>query len=143
MFVLDTWVYLLLGALALLVGVIAYKLIRSNTGASPAVSAVLKALEPYAYKAILAGQTAILWGLDTAEAAIEATDKKAVADSWYDLLPDFILVAGYPVPSIVIKRLIPREEWQTFVKSLYDEFNAQLQRNEQYLKSQVEALKPG
>src|SRR4051812_31012641 len=123
LFTLNTWIYILLGAIALLLGLLALKLIRSNPSASPTVSAVLKALEPYAYKAILAGQTAVLWVLDTAEAAIESTDKKAVADSWYDLLPDFILVAGYPVPSIVIKRLIPREEWETFVKSLYDEFN--------------------
>jgi hypothetical protein len=115
--------------------------IKKRWPRSPGVDLILQALTPYVYQAILAGERAVIWGLDALEDHIAATDKKKVADSVYNLIPDAIVVGGVTLSSDAIKRLITRDEWQNFIKTQYDAADAFLQRNEVYLRGQVEQLK--
>jgi hypothetical protein len=143
-FLVQVGVAIALGAVVLIVAFIVLKLIaaiKQRWPRSPGVDLILQALTPYVYQAILAGERAVIWGLDALEDHIAATDKKRVADSVYNLIPDAIVVGGVTLSSDAIKRLVTRDEWQNFIKTQYDAADAFLQRNEVYLRGQVEQLK--
>jgi hypothetical protein len=104
--------------------------------------AFLDALTPYLYKAIFAGERAILWGFEQADVAVLAADRKKVADGVYDLLPDTLIVDGVPLPISKVKLLVTREIFEQWVKTVYDQTHAFILKNEAYLRSQVDMLKP-
>lgn len=138
----DIWVALAIGAILLIVAwLLLQAIVRFRATGTPGVQAVLDALVPYIYQAIFAGERAVVWGFDVLEERIAATDKKAVADSIYNLLPPVIAVGSITVPTTLVKRLVPREEFERLVKDAYDSADAFLQRNEQFLKDQVAVLK--
>jgi hypothetical protein len=139
----EIWVLLAIGALLLVAGWLLYQLyLRVKATGSPSLQAIFDALVPYAYQGIFAGERMAVSVFDEAEAYIAAADKKAVADSIYDLLPTSITVGKYTISTDLIKRLVPREEFQRLVENLYNTADAFFQRNEQYLKDQVASLPP-
>jgi hypothetical protein len=139
----EIWVLLAIGALLLVAGWLLYQLgLRTRATASPSLQGVLDALVPYAYQGIFAGERMVVSVLDEAEAYIAAADKKAVADSIYDLLPPVITLGKYTISTDLVKRLVPREEFQRLVENVYNTADAFFQRNEQYLKDQVASLPP-
>ncbi len=136
----------LVGALAILLGLALRAGIAQvrawSQGKNPGLDAFLDALTPYLYQAIFAGERAILWGFEQADAALLAADRKKVADGVYDLLPDTLIVNGVPLPIAKVKVLVTRELFEQWVKTVYDQTHAFILKNEAYLKSQVDALKP-
>lgn len=140
---IDTAVAIALG-MALLLAALA---IRGIFGivqgkATPTEQKVITAIQPYLYKAILAGQQMALLGLDQFDTKLVGQDKKAVADSVYDTLPDYLLVAGVPIPIIVVKTIVPRDRFEELVKNAYNEAHSFIMKNEAYLRSQVDLLMP-
>jgi hypothetical protein len=129
---------LILLGLALRAGIAQIKAQNKN----PGLDAFLDALTPYLYQAIFAGEKAILWGFEQADAAVQAADRKKVADSVYDLLPDTLIVDGVSLPVSKVKLLVTREVFEQWVKTVYDQTHAFILKNEAYLRSQVDALKP-
>src|SRR4051812_44557340 len=115
--------------------------LRQST-AQPGIDEVLDALLPYFYQAILAGERAALWGMQQTDSILTGVNKAQVANSLYDLLPDVILVGEIPLPISTIKRLVTREAFAAWVKELYDGTQAFIRTNEDYLRAQVETLKP-
>jgi hypothetical protein len=136
----------LVGALVILLGLAlraGIARVRAwSQGKNPGLDAFLDALTPYLYQAIFAGERAILWGFEQADAALLAADRKKVADGVYDLLPDTLIVNGVPLPIAKVKLLVTRELFEQWVKTVYDQTHAFILKNEAYLKSQVDALKP-
>lgn len=112
------------------------------TQTNPAVEDVFAALEKYAYEGIAAGERAVVWGLDEIEDYIDSADKAAVANFFYDLIPETVVVAGIPVPVNKIKALVPRENFQALVRDLYDGFNARVHQFEAQLVGQIDAMIP-
>lgn len=107
----------------------------------PAISSVESAVAPYVYSAILAGEKLAFQGLDQLKLQLASEDKKAIADSFYNLLPDVIYIAGQAVPLTLVRRILPVEDFERMVKEAYDRADALIQRNETYLKSQTDKFK--
>lgn len=138
---LDIAVMVLLGAASLVALAAVVNIVRVLRPTSkPGVNSVLAALEPYVYRAILAAEKLAFDGLDTLQIKIEGEDKKAIADSVYDALPDFLMVGPVPVPVNAVRYLVPRERFEALVEDIYSAADAFITRNEVYLKSQVDAL---
>src|SRR5260221_14625715 len=120
---LEFWLAIALGAAIILGALALIALVNAARARSqptnPTLDAILNALTPYLYRAIIAGERAVLWGMDGLDAQIQATDKKAVADSVYSLLPDVIVVDNVPLPISAVKALIPRETFERWVKNAY------------------------
>lgn len=138
---IDIGVALLLGAggLAALGAVLA--LIRGLKPTSkPGVNAVLAALEPYAQRGIYAAEQLALQAFKDTKAKIAGIDKKAIADSVYDALPEFLMVGPIPVPISGVKYLVPRERWSQLVQDVFAAGDAFVTRNVDYLKKQVDAF---
>lgn len=139
---MDQAVAVLVGAvLILLVVLFVWAASKLRKQKLPGVDAILAALQPMVFQAIIAGERAVIWGFDDLEARIESTDKKNVADSVYNLIPDTLWVGTVPLPSSLVKKLVTRDEFAELVKKTYDGADAWLQKNEQYFRSQVDALK--
>ena len=141
--VLDANVSLALGALVILGTILALAFITEfrQSNQNPAIEDILKALTPWLYKAIIAGEHAALWGMEEIDVAIQNTDKARVANSLYDLLPDVIVLPnGLPLPIGKLKSLIPRETFAEWVKDVYDGTHEFILANEDFLRSQVDIL---
>lgn len=144
----DPLVALIVGAIIIILAVAALVLIRKiRSGAeesgellSPTIDQLFDAILPHIYKAILAGERSVIWAFDAGERYLESADKKAVAESVYALIPEIVLVGNVPVPVGVIKKLIPIELFEAWVKEVYDQADAFLTKNEDYLRSQVQSL---
>lgn len=144
----DPFVSLVIGAIIIILAVAALVLIRkiragaaeSGEELSPSIDQLFDAILPHIYRAILAGERSVIWAFDAGEHYLESADKKAVADSLYALIPDIVLVSSVPVPVGVFKKLIPIEIFEAWVKEVYDQADAFLTKNEDYLRSQVQSL---
>jgi len=112
------------------------------TQTNPQIGDIMEALEKYVYQAIATGERAVVWGLDEIEAYLDGEDKAAVANFWYDLLPENLVVYGVPIPINRVKALVPRENFQAFVRDLYDGFNTKVNQFEDQFKAQVDAFVP-
>jgi len=128
----------------LILGISALRIITALQGktGNPTIAAVLDALKPYIYTAILAAEKTADDAFTTASITLEGTDKKAVADSVYALLPDPIMVGSIPVPTSLIKLLVSQESFENAIKAAYDTADAFILRNKAYLDKQVSDLLP-
>lgn len=143
MSIIDLAVLLGVGGLLILAGIAIVNILgKVRESATPTVQAILDALIPWAQKAVLAGERATIEGLDEIDRQLDGTDKAAVANSIYDLLPEFVNVAGKPIPTSLIKHLITREMWADLVKRVFEEGDAFIERNRDYLKKQIPADLP-
>jgi hypothetical protein len=135
---------LLIGALVILLAYIALAAIGHlrRKYANPGLDAILNALTPFLYRAIVAGERAALQGLRDADAILTGADKAAIANRLYALLPDTIMVGKIPVPVSRIKALVPRYLFAEWIKDAYDATHAFLIRNEEYLQAQIRVLEP-
>jgi hypothetical protein len=104
-----------LGAVA--VGVVAFNWWR-NHNIVWLPDAVEDALRDFIYKAILSAYRLSEATLDEIGERLDGLDKKAIADSFYRLIPDQI--AGFDVS--LIKRLVPQERFAELVQQVFDEF---------------------
>jgi hypothetical protein len=135
---LDIAVTLAVGAVLILAALALLNILSHSK--QPALHAVCAALEPYALKAIFAGERFALLGLTQFDTKLAGADKATVANSIYDLLPDVLLVGNIPLPISAVKLLVPRDKFQELVKDVYDQSHAFIVRNEEYLKRQVDSL---
>lgn len=135
---MDIFVALLFGALVIVTALAIRGILGQLRG--PTTQIVLDALRPHINMAIVAGQTAVIWAFDELEEKIASTDKQAVAESFYALIPDTLVVGRFTLPVHIVKRIVPFELFATEVKNTYDRMDAFLQRNEAYLRSQIDAL---
>lgn len=130
----------LIGGLLILLAAGLQKLIafiRTRT-LGPSQELLLKALEPWVHTATLAGLKIALRTLNNLDVVLDGADKKAIADSVYDLLPDVIMVGPSPIPVVQVKRIVTREVFETEVMNAYNTANAFIERNEQFLTSQID-----
>jgi hypothetical protein len=104
-----------LGAVA--IGIVAFNWWR-NHNIVWLPDAVEDALRNFIYKAILSAYRLSEATLDEIGERLEGADKKAIADSFYRLIPDQI--AGFDVS--LIKRLVPQERFEELVQQVFDEF---------------------
>lgn len=143
---LNTWLIgLLIAAAVTGVSGLLWRIIQKQkaTASAPNVVEFFEALTPWLYKAVLAGEKALIWSLDEADQKIEGADKKAVADSTYALLPDSLLIGGRPIPIGLVKTVVTEDLWESWIKGAYDQAHAFILKNESYLRGQVDALNPG
>jgi hypothetical protein len=139
MSILDIAVALGCGALLILAALAVFNILSHSK--QPALHAVLDALTPYIYKAIFAGERFALLAEQQLDTRLAGTDKKAVADSMYNLLPDFLPVGRFLLPINVVKMLVPRVQFEQVVQDVYEQTHGFLLKNEDYLKQQVNGLK--
>jgi hypothetical protein len=140
MSIIDLSVLLGVGGLIILAGIAVVNILQKiKINATPTVQAILDALLPYAQKAIVAGEKLAVEGLDEVDRELDGADKKAIADAVYNTLPDqiYIPVLKRSVPLTLIKSLITREMWADLVKRVFDETDAFIERNRDYLKKQI------
>jgi Na+-transporting methylmalonyl-CoA/oxaloacetate decarboxylase gamma subunit len=131
-------VALLVGALLILAGVAVVYILRTiQASATPAVSAIMDALLPWAMKAVYAGEWTAAQALDDIDRELDGVDKAAVANSLYDLLPPVIVIAGKTISIDLVKHLITRDMWADLVKRVFEETDALVERNRDYLKKQI------
>lgn len=128
-----------LSALVLLV--FALRRWRAEAG-NPTLETIMDSLLPLVYTAILGAEKVAQEVLSRTGEAADRTDKKAVADSFYALIPEFIQVRGFPVPVAAVKALVTREMFQELVKNVYDKANAEIMKQKAYLRTQVDNLIP-
>lgn len=112
--------------------------IQAGGNTTPAIDAVFNALLPLLYQAIFNGEKLANQFLDDGAARLDSVNRKAIADSLYDMLPAEIVVAGRRIPTSLIKLLVPREMFQTWVKTVYDQALAAFLNQRAYLAKQVE-----
>lgn len=151
MFGIDPFVAVALGGVLLLAAIALYFIVRRLRAGEdgvvgtaddvPAFEAIELALQPYILRAILAGERAMVWGINDFKTKLAGIDKKHVADSFYALLPDLIMVGSVPVPLSVVKKLVSADDFYRLIKDAYDAADAFIVRNEVYLRSQVDAFK--
>jgi hypothetical protein len=133
------WLFaIILGLCLLLAAVAVWGIARTRLKGQ-----VRDALKEWVLKAIFAGERAAVWGLQELGRKIDGWDKKAVADSVYNLLPNVLPVGRVLVPIGFVKQLVPRERFQDMVQDTYEEIHGFILRNEGYLASQVDALVSG
>lgn len=131
-------VLLAVGGLLILGGIAVLNILsKLKASATPPVQVILDALIPWAQKAIVAGEKAASEALDEVDRELDGIDKAAVADSIYNLLPEFINVGGVSIPTSLVKHLVTREMFSDLVKRVYDETDAFIERNSDYLKKQI------
>lgn len=109
-------------------------------GKQPLRLAVLEALRPWAAFAIRSAETLALKQFQSTQKLLSGTDKKAVADRFYALLPDTLWVAGRAWHIGAIKALISQPDWESLVQRVFDEGETLLTRNETWLQKQIELL---
>lgn len=136
--IIDLSVLLGVGGLLILAGVALLNILqRVKVAATPTVQAILDALLPYVYRGIVAGEKLAVEGLDEIDRELDGTDKAAIANGIYDTLPDIIYVLGRAIPVGLVKHFVSREMFADFVKRIYDETDAFIERNRDYLKKQI------
>lgn len=134
---------ILLGAAILLlggIGLLAIARLRTTTKDQRTIE-LLDALVPWAYKAVIAGEQAALWGLQEADTLIQSTDRKKVADAVYALLPEVVTVGQRVLPVAIVKSTVSQERFEELIKQVYDSTHSLILSNEAYLRHQVETLK--
>ncbi len=98
------------------------------------------ALKPLAFKTIYAVESIALSKLQIIDGQIvglSPAQKKAMADAAYDKWPDVIEVFGRMVPARLIKIIVSRAQWETFVDTCFGEADAFMQGAEAYLLKQL------
>ena len=139
----EWFVAITFGILGIVALIAIFKIIQEvrRGSTNPTVDQVLNAVAKYAYFGIAAGERAVVWGLDSIEQYIDGTDKAAVANYVFNLLPETITVGEFTIPVNRLKGLVPRERWEAFVRDLYDEFNGFVKTHEAKLVDQLELVK--
>lgn len=135
----------LAGGLVILTGAGAVNFIRRTKEApdtAPGVLDILNALEPFAYQAIFSGEKLALWSLTQVDTQIDGADKKAIANALYDLLPEVVMVGATPIPVSLIKKVVSRDAFASLIEDIYRSTDAFLERNKEYLKSQISTYPP-
>lgn len=107
-------------------GVWLLPVLRNRRQGYPFESQIEIALLPLIYEAICSGYRVSEWAMDELQVRMHNADKKVIADTMYDLLPDY--VAGWPV--YVIKRLISRDRFRELVQKTFDNFDARFVASE-------------
>jgi len=127
--------------LLILVGVGSVALIvraeRTLFGQSPVLHTILESLRGLASDAIRAGETLSLEQVTKGEAALTQADKKAIADSFYALIPNTVYINGRGYPVGFIKSILTQSEWELFVQKVFDEGDALLEQNRLWLQKQL------
>jgi len=134
----------LIAGLLILVGVGAAVVIvrvERNT-VNPTIHTALEALRGFAALAIRAGETMALEQVTKGETALTNADKKAIADSFYALIPSTIYINGKGFPSTLIKSIVTQSEWESFIQKLADEGDIVLEANRQWLQKQLDSTAP-
>ena len=126
---------LLVGGVVLLVAVLAVLLIGrlERSSKSPKFTMFLEALMPYAKEALYAAADVAERALKNGQTAIDGVDKKALADKFYAVLPDVISVGPLILPIGVVKAVVTQEHWEALVQRAFNEADARLTRNEEWL----------
>jgi hypothetical protein len=104
----------------------------------PRLNLVLQAIQPWVYKAILAGEKLAVEALDSFDTQLSGADKATVANSIYDALPEFLTVGTISIPINIVKSLITREHFAELVRDAYGSAHAYILRNRDFLIKQVE-----
>lgn len=137
---ITSWTTILLGVMLLTALGLGVQVLRHWQTTTPQTNAIKETLVNFAFQGIVAAQYIALQGSGDLKAQIDGSDKAAVANRLYDLLPDVLWVGKIPVPIAVVKAIVTREEFAAIVKNLYDQTKALIVRNEQYLKDAVAAF---
>lgn len=104
---------------------------------NPTFKQVLTAIEPYIYRAIWSAEKVTYKAFTDLQVRLEGEDKKAIANSIYDLLPDVIYFGLVPIPIKVIKAIITRDSFQRIVQDTYNNMSQFVEANQEYLRKQV------
>jgi hypothetical protein len=140
----TTAVQFLVTFAALLFAVLAFVAVRrvESKTTNPNVGAFLTALNPYLNEALYGAASLAERALQSAQVKLEAVDKKAIADGFYALLPDTIMVDGRIVPVGEIKSVVSQAQWESMVAHALDLADSRIIRNETWLLTQVQKLSP-
>lgn len=116
---------------------------QKNTGSTNNGQATIyKAVELFAYKAIIAAYRAADKTLDEFEVRLNGLDKKAIADRLYDMIPPDV----YGVDVRIIKALVNRQKFSEIVEDVFREVEVLYENNkagfEKEVAAFVEAHKP-
>lgn len=127
----------IVAALLILVPLGIRRVLTSLRQRSPSIEPILTALTPWINTAILAGEKLAASSLSKLEIEFEAADKKKIADSFYDILPNTLMVGEISIPISIVKRVVTREAFEAEVMNVYNAAHAFILQNEKYLEGQV------
>lgn len=138
----DFVVAVLVAALLLLFAVLLFKALEAlvKRVRQPGLVLVLEALKPYAVKAIFAAESMALSILETTEQKISGADKLKIAADTYALLPAVLFIAGRAFPIGWVKTVITKEAWTGLIQRVFDEADAVVKANRDYLKKGIKDL---
>ncbi len=100
------------------------RLAREKQG-YPFEAEVEAALLPVVFQGILAAYRTSERAMDEFATRIQGADKKNLADTIYNLIPDVIVVQGKAVPVGIVKSLVTKERFQEIVQTVFSEFDEQ------------------
>jgi len=94
-------------------------------------------VRPLIYDAICAAYKSAESIVRATDRALDGVSKKAIADSVYDMLPDYI--GKFPV--VLVKQLVSRERFAELVQAVYDKFDEHFHGWQDDLASEFEKWK--
>lgn len=100
------------------------KLAREKQG-YPFEAELEAALLPIVFQGILSAYRTSERAMDDLAIRIRGADKKKLADTIYNLIPDVIVVQGRAVPVGIVKSLVTRDRFAELVQGVFDEFDEQ------------------
>ena len=135
--VLTIAVSVIVAGVLITVGYGLIQLIDRTKTSNPLQADVLHALREFAKEAYAAGLSMVLVQEQTISQDLQTANIKAIADRYYTLLPDTIMIAGKPIPLSIIKVLVSQDNWEILVADVAHEIEARISRNQTWLQSQL------
>lgn len=121
---------ILIGAIVILGGALAYILVIRAKTSNVFLSEIETAVKPFILQGIFAGEKIARQGLEDTRVKLEGADRNKIADSFYDLLPKIIYIAGV---GVVVKDYITQAYFETLVDKFFDETDTFIKINEDKL----------
>lgn len=120
----NTQVWPFIVAIAVIVaGVLLIAFLRHVGSRKPGSRIVINVLTPYIYQAIVAAQIYANGAIDQAQERLNGTDKKQIANAFYDFLPRVIFIGPVPLPIGFVKAWISRERFAELIQAVYSKVN--------------------
>ena len=137
------WILIVAGIVMIagLLVIRAIDILRAKPSTTPRQSEILEALRPLMLQGIIAALFLAKKAITDIDVALSNLNMADIANAAYDLIPNTVVIGGHTWPVEFVKSIVTRQLFAEFVKTNYDAIHAWILQNENYLISQVDALK--
>ena len=137
----NAWIMLLVGiavASALFtLGIVLYPKLKSEKQGYPFEAEIEAALLPLIFEGICAAYRLSEKGVDDVQKRIKGPDKKKIADSIYQLLPDKI----GKFDLTLVKNVVTQERFEVLMQNTFDNFNNFIDQHQKHFDDLFEKWK--